>query len=74
MSLTFQAVIAKLNEFWADRGCLVAQPYDTEKGAGTMSPHTFSRLSVVSSFFIRVLLRIQFLLTQLKLHERNLQS
>ncbi|MCA2701497.1 MAG: glycine--tRNA ligase subunit alpha, partial [Microcystis sp. M179S2] len=27
MSLTFQAVIAKLNEFWADRGCLVAQPY-----------------------------------------------
>ncbi|MDB9402913.1 glycine--tRNA ligase subunit alpha [Microcystis aeruginosa CS-1036] len=43
MSLTFQAVIAKLNEFWADRGCLVAQPYDTEKGAGTMSPHTFLR-------------------------------
>jgi len=43
MSLTFQAVIAKLNEFWAARGCLVAQPYDTEKGAGTMSPHTFLR-------------------------------
>jgi glycyl-tRNA synthetase alpha chain len=43
MSLTFQAIIATLHEFWASRGCLVAQPYDTEKGAGTMSPHTFLR-------------------------------
>jgi glycyl-tRNA synthetase alpha chain len=43
MSLTFQSIIATLHEFWASRGCLVAQPYDTEKGAGTMSPHTFLR-------------------------------
>ncbi len=43
MSITFQSIIAKLNEFWSDRGCLIAQPYDTEKGAGTMSPHTFLR-------------------------------
>ena len=41
MSANFQTVIAKLNQFWDDRGCLIAQPYDTEKGAGTMSHNTF---------------------------------
>lgn len=39
----FQTAIATLNQFWGDRGCVVVQPYDTEKGAGTMSPHTFLR-------------------------------
>ncbi|HSM80572.1 MAG TPA: glycine--tRNA ligase subunit alpha [Nodosilinea sp.] len=39
----FQSVIATLNEFWANQGCVVMQPYDTEKGAGTKSPHTFLR-------------------------------
>ncbi|GFE70920.1 glycine--tRNA ligase subunit alpha [Chroococcus sp. FPU101] len=43
MTITFQSIIAKLNEFWSQQGCLIAQPYDTEKGAGTMSPHTFLR-------------------------------
>ncbi len=43
MAINFQSMIAKLNEFWANQGCLIAQPYDTEKGAGTMSPHTFLR-------------------------------
>ncbi len=43
MSINFQAIIAKLNDFWGDRGCLIVQPYDTEKGAGTMNPHTFLR-------------------------------
>jgi glycyl-tRNA synthetase alpha chain len=43
MTMTFQAVIARLHEFWGERGCLIAQPFDTEKGAGTMSPHTFLR-------------------------------
>ncbi len=43
MSINFQEIIAKLNEFWSERGCLIVQPYDTEKGAGTMSPHTFLR-------------------------------
>lgn len=43
MSLNFQSIIATLNQFWSDRGCLIAQPYDTEKGAGTMSHHTFLR-------------------------------
>ena len=41
--ITFQEIIAKLHTFWAEKGCLIAQPYDTEKGAGTMSPHTFLR-------------------------------
>jgi glycyl-tRNA synthetase alpha chain len=41
--LNFQDVIAQLHQFWSDRGCLIVQPYDTEKGAGTKSPHTFLR-------------------------------
>ena len=39
----FQNIISKLNSFWSDQGCLVLQPFDTEKGAGTMSPHSFLR-------------------------------
>ncbi len=41
--MNFQSVIATLNSFWGDRGCVIVQPYDTEKGAGTKSPHTFLR-------------------------------
>ncbi|KPQ35185.1 MAG: glycyl-tRNA synthetase alpha subunit GlyQ [Phormidesmis priestleyi Ana] len=41
--MNFQSVIATLNDFWANQGCLIMQPYDTEKGAGTKSPHTFLR-------------------------------
>jgi glycyl-tRNA synthetase alpha chain len=41
--VNFQSVIATLHQFWSDRGCLIVQPYDTEKGAGTKSPHTFLR-------------------------------
>jgi len=43
MSLYFQEIVATLNKFWSDRGCLIAQSYDTEKGAGTMSHHSFLR-------------------------------
>ncbi|MEM6715621.1 MAG: glycine--tRNA ligase subunit alpha [Cyanobacteria bacterium P01_D01_bin.6] len=39
----FQSVITTLHEFWSNQGCLIVQPYDTEKGAGTKSPHTFLR-------------------------------
>ena len=39
----FQDIIQTLNSFWSSKGCLIMQPYDTEKGAGTMSPHTFLR-------------------------------
>ncbi len=41
---TFQEIILRLHRFWADRGCLLAQPYDVEKGAGTMNPATFFRV------------------------------
>lgn len=41
--MNFQDVIGTLNQFWGDRHCIIVQPYDTEKGAGTKSPHTFLR-------------------------------
>ena len=41
--MNFQDIIGTLNIFWADQGCVLLQPYDTEKGAGTMSPHSFLR-------------------------------
>jgi glycyl-tRNA synthetase alpha chain len=36
----FQEIILKLNHFWAERGCVLAQPYDMEVGAGTFHPTT----------------------------------
>jgi len=42
--LTFQELILKLQTFWAQRGCVLQQPYDVEVGAGTMSPETFLRV------------------------------
>jgi glycyl-tRNA synthetase alpha chain len=41
--LTFQELILKLQQFWADRGCVVLQPLDMEVGAGTFHPATFLR-------------------------------
>ncbi|TFH37664.1 MAG: glycine--tRNA ligase subunit beta [Anaerolineales bacterium] len=41
---SFQNVILKLQQFWADQGCLIWQPYHTEVGAGTMNPATFLRV------------------------------
>jgi glycyl-tRNA synthetase beta chain len=41
--LTFQDIILKLERFWADRGCVVLQPYDSEVGAGTFHPATTLR-------------------------------
>ncbi|MDI6711096.1 MAG: glycine--tRNA ligase subunit alpha [Thermoanaerobacterales bacterium] len=40
----FQDLTLALERFWADRGCLIQQPYDVEKGAGTMNPATFLRV------------------------------
>ena len=40
---TMQDIIMTLQNFGAKQGCLVLQSYDTEKGAGTMSPYTFLR-------------------------------
>ena len=41
---TFQELILKLQGFFAERGAIVQQPYDTEVGAGTMAPETFLRV------------------------------
>jgi len=40
---TFQDLIFTLERFWAERGCVVMQPYDMEVGAGTFHPATFLR-------------------------------
>ena len=40
---TFQELIARLQQYWADKGCLVMQPLDMEVGAGTFHPATFLR-------------------------------
>ena len=39
----FQAMMQKLQHYWNEQGCTVLEAYDSEKGAGTMSPHTFLR-------------------------------
>ena len=41
--MTFQEIILKLQNYWADYGCVIWQPYDLEKGAGTFNPATFLR-------------------------------
>jgi glycyl-tRNA synthetase, tetrameric type, alpha subunit len=41
--MKFQDLILTLNKFWGEQGCIIAQPYDVEKGAGTMNPSTFLR-------------------------------
>jgi glycyl-tRNA synthetase alpha chain len=40
---TFQDVIQRLNAYWAQQGCALIQPLDTEVGAGTFHPATFLR-------------------------------
>jgi glycyl-tRNA synthetase alpha chain len=40
---TFQGLILTLQRYWADRGCVVLQPYDMEVGAGTFHTATFLR-------------------------------
>ncbi len=42
--MNFQDVILNLQKFWADKGCLLQQPYDMEMGAGTFHPATFLRV------------------------------
>jgi glycyl-tRNA synthetase alpha chain len=39
----FQDIILTLQRFWAERGCLIVQPYNSEVGAGTYNPATFLR-------------------------------
>jgi len=42
--LSFNDVILRLLEFWKDHGCLIAQPYNVQVGAGTMNPATVMRV------------------------------
>ncbi|MEA3440950.1 MAG: glycine--tRNA ligase subunit beta [Chloroflexota bacterium] len=42
-TLNFQSIMMKLQEFWAEQGCLIWQPYYTQVGAGTYNPATFLR-------------------------------
>jgi len=41
--MNFQNIIMSLNKFWIKHGCILWQPYDIEKGAGTFNPATFLR-------------------------------
>ena len=43
MALNYQDMIAALQAYWAERDCIVMQPYHTELGAGTFNPATFLR-------------------------------
>ncbi|MBI5047662.1 MAG: glycine--tRNA ligase subunit alpha [Deltaproteobacteria bacterium] len=40
----FQDIIMNLQTYWANQGCIIYQPYDMEKGAGTFNPATFLRV------------------------------
>ncbi|MDH4571335.1 glycine--tRNA ligase subunit alpha [Salinicola acroporae] len=40
---TFQGLILALQQYWAERGCVIMQPLDMEVGAGTFHPATFLR-------------------------------
>lgn len=41
--VTFQDLILALQNYWAEQGCVIVQPYDMEVGAGTFHPATFLR-------------------------------
>ncbi len=42
--MNFQDAILNLSRYWAERGCVIQQPYDIEVGAGTFNPATFLRV------------------------------
>lgn len=42
--MKYQELVFALQKFWAEKGCIIAEPYDIEKGAGTMNPFTFLRV------------------------------
>ncbi|MFA5026265.1 MAG: glycine--tRNA ligase subunit alpha [Candidatus Methylomirabilota bacterium] len=42
--MTFQNLVLSLQNFWAEHGCAIQQPYDVEVGAGTSNPATFLRV------------------------------
>lgn len=40
----YQDIVLTLKKYWADRGCIIQEPFDVEVGAGTMCPETFLRV------------------------------
>ncbi len=42
--MDYQDMIARLQDYWSRRGCVVMQPYNSEVGAGTFNPATFLRV------------------------------
>jgi len=40
---TFQGLVFALQQYWAEQGCVILQPYDMEMGAGTFHTATFLR-------------------------------
>ncbi len=40
---SFQRLILNLQDYWAEQGCVILQPYDMEMGAGTFHPATTLR-------------------------------
>lgn len=42
--MTFQQLISALEKYWAEKGCIIQQPYDIEVGAGTFNPATLLRV------------------------------
>ncbi|MFC1713413.1 glycine--tRNA ligase subunit beta [Candidatus Poribacteria bacterium] len=42
--MNFQEIISRLQDYWANQGCIIQQPCDVEVGAGTFNPATFLRV------------------------------
>lgn len=40
---TFKGMILALQDYWANQGCTIVQPFDMEVGAGTIHPMTCLR-------------------------------
>ena len=41
--MTLQEIILTLQNYWSSRGCVIVQPWDVEKGAGTFNAATYLR-------------------------------
>ena len=41
--MNFQDMVLRLQSYWSEKGCILVQSYDSEKGAGTLNPNTFLR-------------------------------
>ena len=39
--MNFQDMVLRLQSYWSEKGCILVQSYNSEKGAGTLNPNTF---------------------------------